>query len=56
MNRGMYKQIEEFMLSCVRESAHDREHIYRVLRYAVKIADGLPDVDFDVLISAGAFA
>ena len=33
-----YRLIEAYMLSCMRDSAHDREHIYRVLYAALDIA------------------
>ena len=31
MDRATYVLIENYMLSCADESAHDKEHIYRVL-------------------------
>ena len=33
-------------------SAHDKEHVYRVLYQALEIAETEPDVDYDVLIAA----
>lgn len=38
------------MLECMGDSAHDREHIYRVLYMALDIANYENDVDKDVLI------
>ena len=40
------------MLSCMKDSAHDKEHIYRVLYVALDIAKYEDDVDTDVLICA----
>lgn len=40
------------MLSCMRDSAHDREHIYRVLYAALDIVSFEEPVDYDVLIAA----
>lgn len=34
------------------DSAHDKEHIYRVLNVALEIAEGEADVNYDVLIAA----
>lgn len=38
MNRQTYKNSEEYMHSCMDDSAHDREHVYRVLYAALDIA------------------
>ena len=38
MTKDMYRVLEEYMLSCMDDSAHDREHIYRVLYNALRIA------------------
>jgi len=40
------------MLECMSDSAHDCEHVYRVLYVALDIADHEPRVDYDVLITA----
>lgn len=50
MNKETYSLLEGFMLSCMKDSAHDREHIYRVLYNALEIAKGEVGVDYDVLI------
>lgn len=52
MNRELYKEIENYMKSCVKETAHDREHIYRVLGNCIKIAENETDVDYDILLAA----
>lgn len=52
MNRSLYKDIEDFMKSCVKESAHDSDHIYRVLNNCLKIAREFDSVDYDVLIAS----
>lgn len=52
MNRRDYELIEAYMLTCMRDSAHDKEHIYRVLNVALEIAEGETAVNYDVLIAA----
>ena len=52
MNRQTFALLEQYMLSCMKDSAHDREHVYRVLNNAVDIASVEPRVDWDVLIAA----
>lgn len=52
MNRETYCLLENFMLSCMEDSAHDREHVYRVLYGALEIAETESNVDYDVLIAA----
>lgn len=52
MTREIYELIENYMLSCMEDSAHDCEHIYRVLYNALEIAQAEERVDFDVLIAA----
>jgi len=52
MNRKTYHLLEEFMLSCMKDSAHDKEHVYRVLYNALEIAKTEESVDYDVLIGA----
>jgi uncharacterized protein len=47
-----YREIEDYMLSCMKDSAHDKEHIYRVLYVALDIARFESDIDNDVLIAA----
>lgn len=51
MKKDMYLQIEKYMLSLMNDSAHDNQHIYRVLFYALDIAKEF-DADMDVLIAA----
>ena len=52
MTRETYTLLEDYMLSCMEDSAHDKEHIYRVLYAALDIAGTEKDVDMDVLITA----
>ena len=47
-----YGVIENHMLGHMRDAAHDRHHIYRVLCSAVDIAAHEENVDMDVLIAA----
>lgn len=52
MTEENYLLWENYMLSCMEDSAHDREHIYRVLYTALDIARTEQDVDYDVLVCA----
>lgn len=52
MTKETYQLLEKYMLSCMGDSAHDKEHIYRVLYSALEIAQEEQDVDYDVLICA----
>ena len=52
MEQQKYALLENYMLSCMEDSAHDKEHIYRVLHNALCIAQTETGVDFDVLIAA----
>lgn len=52
MTKEQYRVIEGYMCSCMKDSAHDKEHIYRVLFVALDIAQSEPEVDGDVLIAA----
>lgn len=52
MTQDRYHILENFMLSCMEDSAHDKEHIYRVLHGALQIAQDEMGVDYDVLIAA----
>lgn len=52
MTNQVYQLLEDYMLSCMGDSAHDKEHIYRVLYSALEIAKEERDVDYDILICA----
>jgi len=52
MTRAQYEQLEQIMLSHMEDSAHDGQHVYRVLRTALEIAPSHPEVDLDVLVAA----
>ena len=52
MNKETYTLIERYMRSCMEDSAHDREHVYRVLFNALEIAKTENGVDYGVLITA----
>lgn len=52
MRRETFLQLENYMRECMRDSAHDQEHVYRVLYFAVDIAAHESGVDRDVLIAA----
>lgn len=52
MKQETYSSLENYMLSCMEDSAHDKEHIYRVLYNALEIAKTENNVDYDVLIAS----
>ncbi len=52
MERKTYEMMESYMLRCMGDSAHDREHIYRVLHTALQIAQKETAVDMDILVCA----
>lgn len=52
MNKQTYTLLENYMLSCMEDSAHDKEHIYRVLYNGLEIAKTESNVDYDILIGA----
>ncbi len=52
MTKEAYTMLENYMLSCMEDSAHDAEHIYRVLYNALQIARDEENVNYDILIAA----
>ncbi len=38
MHKSMYNLIEKYMYDCMKDAAHDTEHIYRVLYQSLHIA------------------
>lgn len=52
MKQETFTLLENYMLSCMGDSAHDSQHIYRVLYAALNIAKTEENVDYDVLICA----
>lgn len=52
MDKSTFEVLENYMHTFTGDSAHDTEHIYRVLNNALVIAAEEKDVDYDVLISA----
>lgn len=52
MNKETYCLLENFMLSCMEDAAHDKEHIYRVLYNALEIAKTEDKADLDILTAA----
>ena len=52
MTRQEYTTIETFMLDNMKDSAHDKHHIYRVLNAAIDIAAHESDVNTNILIAA----
>ena len=52
MDQKTYNLLEDDMLCNAGDSAHDREHIYRVLNNALAIAKTEENVNYDILIAA----
>lgn len=53
MENNVYLKIETYMRSCMDDSAHDAEHIYRVLGMANRLAESIDEpLDRDVLTAA----
>lgn len=54
MNKSIFSLFENYMLDCMKDSAHDKDHIYRVLYNALDIAKHTytEEIDYDVLICA----
>lgn len=52
MTREIYSTMEAHMLSAMGDSAHDAEHVYRVLYNALEIAKIESGVNYDILIAA----
>ncbi len=52
MEKAAYFLLENYMQSCMEDSAHDKEHVYRVLYNSLEIAKEEDGVDYDVLICA----
>ena len=52
MTKDLYSTLEAYMIASMDDSAHDKEHVYRVLYNALEIAKAEPEVDYDILIAA----
>ena len=52
MTQKTFDLLEGYMLACMGDSAHDAEHVRRVLFLALEIAEAEPAADRDVLIAA----
>ena len=52
MNDKTYNLLENYMQAEMGDSAHDKEHVYRVLYTALQLAKTESGVDYDVLIAA----
>ena len=52
MTQETYTLLETFMRNSMADSAHDTEHVYRVLWNALAIAKTAETIDYDVLITA----
>ena len=56
MDHAAFGRLEAYMHTQMQDSAHDREHVYRVLYTALDIAANEPGADADVLIAADCTA
>ena len=52
MKQSVFQQLETYMHTCMQDSAHDKEHVYRVLYTALDLAACEASVDMDVLLAA----
>ncbi|MBQ7100605.1 MAG: HD domain-containing protein [Clostridia bacterium] len=52
VTKELFCEIENYMKECVKETAHDTGHIYRVLGNCLKIAANESQVDYDILLTA----
>lgn len=52
MKKATFDLMEAYMQDCMTDSAHDKDHIYRVLYTALAIAETERHVDQDVLVCA----
>ena len=52
MRQETYLLLDRFMKESMKDSAHDQEHVYRVLYVALEIAETENQVDYDLLITA----
>lgn len=53
MDKTVYLKIDAYMRSCMEDSAHDAEHIYRVLGLVNRLAESVDEpLDRDVLTAA----
>ena len=52
MKKETFSLLEHYMRACMGDSAHDGEHVRRVLYLAMEIAEAEPAADRDVLIAA----
>ena len=53
MDKIFYEKIENYMFSCMKDSAHDPEHIFRVLYQSLHIASKRNEnINYDVLIAS----
>ena len=52
MKKETFSLLENYMHTCMGDSAHDGEHVRRVLYLALEIAEAEPAADRDVLIAA----
>jgi uncharacterized domain HDIG len=50
MNKEEFQRIERFMLECMDDTVHDCLHSYRVLNYAMQVANETEKVDMEVVI------
>ncbi|MCY6485514.1 HD domain-containing protein [Clostridium aestuarii] len=50
MKREEFQRIESFMLKNMNDTVHDCLHVYRVLNYAIQIADTIEKIDTEVVI------
>lgn len=50
MKKGNFWMIEKFLISCMKDSTHNKEHIYHVLYNALEFAKAESNINYDVQI------
>lgn len=52
MEKKQFDEIAAYMNECMSDATHDKEHVWRVLGYALRLAEQEENVDYDLLIAA----
>ena len=52
MTQTECNEVEKYMLSQMKDSAHDQHHVYRVLYATIELAKSMDSIDMDVLLAA----
>ena len=50
MTKDLYNTLEAYMIASMDDSAHDKEHVYRVLYNALEIAKAIKGQDAEITL------